>query len=69
MDLEDGCSMEWKIGCSGYHYPEWKGIFYPENLAQRKWFEFYAQHFNSLELNVTFYRFPKLDVLKSWYDS
>ncbi len=61
--------MEWRIGCSGYHYPEWKGIFYPENLAQRRWFEFYAKHFNSLELNVTFYRFPKLDVLKSWYDS
>jgi len=55
------------IGCSGYHYTEWKRIFYPEDIPQRKWFEFYCNHFNSLELNVTFYRFPKVEFLKSWY--
>jgi uncharacterized protein YecE (DUF72 family) len=60
--------IEWKIGCSGYHYAEWKRIFYPEDLVQRKWFEFYAQHFKTLELNVTFYRFPRHNVLQSWYD-
>jgi uncharacterized protein YecE (DUF72 family) len=57
----------WKIGCSGYQYSDWKRIFYPEDLAQRQWFEFYASHFNTLELNFTFYRFPKLDFLQSWY--
>jgi uncharacterized protein YecE (DUF72 family) len=60
--------LQWKIGCSGYHYAEWKRIFYPEDLAQRKWFEYYSQHFNSIELNMTFYRFPKLNFLQSWYD-
>ena len=60
--------MEWRIGCSGYHYPEWKGVFYPEEISQRKWFEYYCTHFNTLELNNTFYRFPRLDFLKSWYD-
>jgi uncharacterized protein YecE (DUF72 family) len=60
--------MEWKIGCSGYHYPEWKGVFYPEDIAQRKWFEYYCTQFNSLELNNTFYRFPRLDYMKSWYN-
>jgi uncharacterized protein YecE (DUF72 family) len=60
--------MQWKIGCSGYQYAEWKRIFYPEDIPQRKWFEFYSTHFNSLELNVTFYRFPKLDFLQGWYN-
>lgn len=58
--------LQWRIGCSGYHYAEWRRFFYPEGLPQRKWFEFYSQHFNSLELNVTFYRFPKLDWLQGW---
>lgn len=60
--------MEWKIGCSGYHYPGWKGIFYPESLAQRKWFEFYSKHFSTLELNVFYYRFPRLEVVQRWRD-
>lgn len=60
--------MEWKIGCSGYHYPEWKGEFYPETLSQRKWFEYYSTHFNTLELNVTYYKFPRTEALRRWYD-
>jgi uncharacterized protein YecE (DUF72 family) len=58
---------EWKIGCSGYYYPEWKGIFYPLDLPKNSWFEFYCRHFNTIELNVTFYRFPRVEFLKSWY--
>jgi uncharacterized protein YecE (DUF72 family) len=60
--------VQWKIGCSGYHYDEWKGIFYPEDLPQKKWFEYYSAQFNTLELNVTFYRFPKAGSLKMWHD-
>jgi uncharacterized protein YecE (DUF72 family) len=60
--------MKWSIGCSGFHYKEWKGIFYPEKLAQRLWFEYYSKRFNTLELNVTFYRFPQLSFLQNWYD-
>jgi len=59
--------LSWKIGCSGFHYKHWKDNFYPEGLAQTKWFEFYCQHFNTVELNTTFYRFPKLSFLESWY--
>lgn len=59
---------EWNIGCSGFHYKHWKGTFYPADLAQTKWFEYYCRHFNTLELNVTFYRFPKLQTLQGWYD-
>jgi uncharacterized protein YecE (DUF72 family) len=60
--------VEWQIGCSGFHYKHWRGKFYPEKLAQNKWFNFYCEHFNTLELNVTFYRFPRLSFLETWYD-
>lgn len=58
---------KWWIGCSGFYYKEWKDIFYPKGLPQRKWFEFYCESFNTVELNVTFYRFPRLQDLKTWY--
>ena len=61
--------IKWEIGCSGFHYKDWKGIFYPESLPQREWFKFYAERFNTLELNVTFYRFPVLKSLEAWYDT
>jgi uncharacterized protein YecE (DUF72 family) len=60
--------IKWHIGCSGFSYKEWKEEFYPAGLPQSKWFVFYAQHFNTLELNVTFYRFPTLKSLKGWFD-
>jgi len=61
--------IKWEIGCSGFHYKEWKGIFYPESLPQKEWFKFYTEKFNTLELNVTFYRFPVLKSLEAWYDT
>jgi uncharacterized protein YecE (DUF72 family) len=59
---------QWHIGCSGFHYKEWKEFFYPPKLPQSKWFDHYAQQFNTLELNVTFYRFPQLKFLENWYN-
>ena len=56
------------IGTSGYSYPHWwNGIFYPSDLPQRKWLEFYADHFDTVELNVSFYRLPKKEVFEGWY--
>lgn len=60
--------MKYIIGCSGFHYKHWKGGFYPAELPVKKWFEFYCRHFGTLELNVTFYRFPKLSTLREWYE-
>ena len=60
--------MKWHIGCSGFNYKEWKEVFYPQGLPQRRWFGFYCSQFATLELNVTFYRFPQLSSLKKWYD-
>ena len=59
--------MEWHIGCSGFHYKHWRGRFYPEKLAVKNWFNYYCDHFRTLELNVTFYRFPQLSFLQTWY--
>ena len=57
---------KWWIGCSGFHYKEWKEVFYPKSIPQTKWFEYYCQHFNTIELNTTFYRFPRPEALQSW---
>lgn len=57
------------IGCSGFHYKEWKEAFYPVGLPQRKWFDYYSQHFNTLELNTTFYRFPRVTTLSKWHEA
>jgi uncharacterized protein YecE (DUF72 family) len=67
--LKSMTKINWEIGCSGFHYKEWKGIFYPESIPQKEWFKFYAQKFNTLELNVTFYRFPVLKSLETWYNT
>lgn len=60
--------IQWKIGCSGYHYAEWKGLFYPIDLPKKDWFQFYCRHFNCIELNVTFYKFPRVESLRQWHD-
>jgi len=52
------------IGTSGYDYPEWKGLFYPEKLARTKFLEYYATQFNSLELNGTYYRMPSASQMR-----
>jgi uncharacterized protein YecE (DUF72 family) len=60
--------MKVHVGCSGYNYKEWKGLFYPEGLAQSKWLQYYAEHYNTVEINASFYRFPTDKSLKGWYD-
>lgn len=45
----------------------WKGKFYPEKLPKTKWFEYYSKHFDTVELNNTFYQLPKDKTLLNWY--
>lgn len=59
--------LKWYIGCSGFYYNHWKGSFYPDDLPKSKWFSFYAEQFKTLELNVTFYRFPLDSTFEGWY--
>jgi uncharacterized protein YecE (DUF72 family) len=55
------------IGTSGYSYKHWKGVFYPSGLPQTRWLEFYCEHFDSVELDVTFYRLPARKAFEKWY--
>lgn len=54
-------------GCSGFSYDAWKGLFYPEDVPQKKWLEYYASQFNSVEINNSFYRLPREKTLDQWY--
>jgi uncharacterized protein YecE (DUF72 family) len=56
------------IGISGYDYPGWRGVFYPEGLAKRRWLEFASRAFNSVEINGTFYSLKSPSVFARWRD-
>ncbi len=56
------------IGTSGYDYPEWKGVFYPQDLKRADFLSYYATQFNALELNNTFYNMPTQERLLSFYE-
>ena len=53
-------------GCSGYYYPNWKNKFYPKGIPPKNWLEYYSSVFNTVELNGTFYRTPKLTDLQKY---
>src|SRR5437762_7708237 len=54
------------VGTSGYNYPEWKGSFYPEKLPAAKMLPYYAERFETVEINYTFYRTPNEKILAGW---
>ena len=56
------------IGTSGYDYPEWKGVFYPQDLKRKDFLPYYATQFNALEVNNTFYNMPTANRLLSFYE-
>ncbi len=58
--------MDLRVGTSGYSYKEWKGSFYPQDLAADQMLRFYATKLPAVEINNTFYRLPKASVLEAW---
>jgi uncharacterized protein YecE (DUF72 family) len=56
-------------GASGYSYKEWKGSFYPDDIRPDAMLAFYATRLPTVEINNTFYRMPKADVLTAWADA
>ena len=56
------------IGTSGWNYKHWHGDFYPAEVKQNKWLEYYAEKFKCVELNVTFYRLPNEKTFENWYN-
>src|SRR4030042_1399008 len=61
-------SCEIRIGTSGWHYKHWLGRFYPEKLPKDKWLAHYAQHFDTVEINNTFYHLPREQTMLNWHD-
>lgn len=55
-----------RIGTSGWVYPHWRGRFYPGDVPQARWLEYYAEHFSSVELNNSFYRLPSVAAFTAW---
>jgi uncharacterized protein YecE (DUF72 family) len=56
-----------RIGCSGWNYDHWRnGVFYPPRLPPRDWLAFYARYFDTVEVNATFYRLPRREVVANW---
>jgi uncharacterized protein YecE (DUF72 family) len=56
-----------RIGTSGWYYDHWKERFYPAGLAKNKWLEHYAQHFDTVEINNTFYHLPRQQTVQRWH--
>lgn len=58
-----------RIGTSGFHYRHWVGAFYPPKTSTARMLEYYIQHFDTLELNNSFYRLPTIQAFECWRDS
>lgn len=57
-----------RVGCSGWVYRHWKGIFYPAELPHKRWFDHYAAEFDTVEINASFYRQPLPSTFENWRD-
>src|SRR5215831_3313718 len=54
------------FGTSGFSYKEWRSVFYPAELPEKQFLSFYATHFNSVEIDSTFYRMPNAKTIDGW---
>jgi len=67
--MENEAGGKLLIGTSGFSYKHWAdGVFYPSDLPQGQWLEYYAGHFSTVELNVTFYRLPTEKTFRNWME-
>jgi uncharacterized protein YecE (DUF72 family) len=55
-----------RVGCSGWMYDDWRGRLYPQREPKRRWLELYAQQFDTVEVNNTFYRLARRDAVAGW---
>jgi uncharacterized protein YecE (DUF72 family) len=61
-----GGAPKFNIGCSGWFYWHWRGDFYPVGMPTKGWFDYYARHFKTVELNAPFYAWPTVATVQSW---
>ena len=58
-----------RCGTSGFQYDHWKGLFYPEDMPKKQWFEHYTNHFDTVEINNTFYNLPSAETFDKWREA
>lgn len=54
------------VGTSGWQYPHWRRVFYPQKLPQREWLRYFGARFQTVEVNNTFYNLPERSVFEHW---
>jgi uncharacterized protein YecE (DUF72 family) len=59
---------EIRVGCSGWNYADWRERVYPKGLPPSKWLEHYATFFDTVEVNNTFYRLPRVEAVARWVE-
>ncbi|HUS46583.1 MAG TPA: DUF72 domain-containing protein [Phycisphaerae bacterium] len=57
---------ELHVGTSGFTYEHWRGVFYPDDVPQKRWLEYYAERFETVEVNTTYYHMPREGICDSW---
>ena len=57
-----------RVGCSGWNYADWREVIYPKGLPTGRWLERYAELFDTVEVNNTFYRLPNRDAVARWVE-
>jgi uncharacterized protein YecE (DUF72 family) len=55
-----------RVGCSGWNYAHWRELVYPKGLPARRWLAYYAELFDTIEVNNTFYRLPRRESVAAW---
>jgi uncharacterized protein YecE (DUF72 family) len=60
---------EIRIGTSGWHYGHWRGAFYPDRCSPPKMLEHYVAHFDTVEINNSFYKLPSSNTFRCWRDA
>lgn len=64
----DAAESGFCAGTSGWQYPDWKGDFYPDDVPQRLFLEYYTTRFPATELNASFYRLPSAEMIEGWLE-
>src|SRR5262245_55465250 len=57
-----------RIGCCGWSYKDWNGVFYPKGMPPADYLAFYAEHYPVVECDSTFYGTPARSTVKGWRD-
>ena len=60
---------EIRVGTSGWNYDHWVGPFYPDDVPKKDWLRYYARHFDTVEVNNSFYQLPERSTFERWRDS